>query len=86
MIQWSCIQTLNCKIGETACPETVMYGHAVDGCKAVVVGEVKDDDMKDERRMRCFDFVLRPEIKWYRILPFLKLMIELTNGIQQYAI
>lgn len=72
-------------IRETARPVPMVDGHAVDGGQAVVIGEVEHDDMQDQGRVRCLDFMLRSEINGDLVLPVLELLVQLANGIEEFA-
>lgn len=54
----------------------------MDCCQAVVIGKMKDDNMKNQRGMRGFDFMLWSEIDRNTVLPLFQFLIKVTNGVQ----
>src|SRR6266498_3982869 len=60
--------------------------HPVDRGETIVVSEVKKDDMEYQWCMRRPDLMLGTKIDWYAILPFLQLMIELSDSIEKLSV
>jgi hypothetical protein len=61
-------------------------GHAMNRSKTVVIGEVEEDNMNDQRAVRGVDFVFGTEVNWNVVLPFFELAIQLTNGVEKFPI
>lgn len=55
----------------------------MDGRQAIVVGEMKDHNVEDQRSMRCLDLVFWSEINGYAVLPLFEFFVEFANGVQQ---
>ncbi len=58
----------------------------MNGGEAVIVCEMKDNNVENERRMRRLDLVFRSEVERNAILPFFELVIKLAYSIQKDAI
>ena len=54
----------------------------MDGRQAIVVGEMKDHNVEDQRSMGCLDLVLGPEIKGYAVFPLFELLVEFPDSVQ----
>lgn len=59
----------------------MMDRHPMNGGQAIVVSEMEDNDVQDQRRMCGLDIVFRPEVDWDAVFPFLQFLVEITNGV-----
>ena len=63
-----------------------MHRHAVDGGQAIVVGKVKNNDMDEERSVGGLNFIFRSVVDGDTVLPVFKLLVQLANGVEQFAV
>ena len=54
--------------------------------QAIVVREMEDHNMEDERGVRGFDLVFGSEVDRYAILPVFQFLVELANGVKKLSI
>lgn len=58
----------------------------MDRGQAVVVSEMEDNDVQDQRRMSGLDFVFRSKVDRDIVFPFFQFLVEITNGVQKLSI
>lgn len=85
-VKRSCIETLNGIIGQPASPIAMVYRHAVDGGQAIIVSEVKDDNVKKKRTVGGLNLIFWPEVDGDVVFPIFQLLVKLANGIEQFTI
>lgn len=85
-IEGPCIQSLNGIIGQPTSPIAMVHRHAVDGCQTIIVREVEDDNVKEERTVGGLNLILWPEVNGDIVFPVFQLLVKLADGIEQFAI
>lgn len=63
-----------------------MYRHSMNRSETIVICEMKNDNVQDQRGMGGFYLVFRTEINGDAILPFFQLVIQLSNSVKEFAI
>ena len=64
----------------------MMDRHPVNGSQTIVISEVKDNNVENQRRMGGLDLMLRSEIKRDTVFPFLQFSVKIADGVQQFSI
>lgn len=58
----------------------------MDGGQAIIVSEVKNDNMKEKRTVGGLNLMFGPEVDGNVVFPIFQLLVKLANGIEQFAV